>query len=252
MGRSPSTEVRILRADGRELWAMNSVHVVIGGMGAVSAYEGALTDLTAQRTLLAEKSLLLEELYHRVHINLQIIISLLSSAARQTEDAVAREHFEDVSRRVQSLALAQERLFRAGNLNRIAFHGYLEDLARGIVERDQRITLVLDLIELELPIDKAVPLGLIANELIMNALKHTLAVSTPGLIKVSLHSEGGRAILAIQDNGVRRSGSTEGAALRLVERLATQLDAEVTSAGAQAGGSLTSVRFAPCGRQPQQ
>jgi PAS domain S-box-containing protein len=245
-----TAEVRILRRDGRELWAMNSVHVVSDQTGPVRAYEGALTDVTAQRTLLEEKSLLLEELYHRVHNNLQIIISLLSSAARQIEDPVAREHFADVSQRVQSLALVQERLYRAGNLKRIAFHGYLEDLARGIIGTDQRVTLALDLAELELSIDQAAPLGLIANELILNALKHAFAAGSRGVIRVSLRVESdGRAILEIENNGVGPGGSSAEAGLRLVRRLATQLGAEVVSSAGQDGGTRATVRFAPWSTQ---
>ncbi len=145
-----------------------------------AALESEITDhKTAQQELsrsLREKEVLLKEVHHRVKNNMQVISSLLNIQADSIMDKRFQTLLTESQQRIKSMALIHENLYRSDSLLEINFHDYIEMLTNGLVRfyRFERlaITLHLDVDNIYLDIDTAVPCGLIINELVSNSLKH--------------------------------------------------------------------------------
>jgi PAS domain S-box-containing protein len=200
---------------------------------------------------LGEKEVLLQEIHHRVKNNMQVISSLVSLQAEESPDAAMRAVLMDVAHRVRSMALVHEKLYQSIDLARVEFDEYARSLlsylwhAHGAMEPGTRLT--MDLAPVSLPVNMAVPCGLILNELFSNALKHAFGNGAGGEIAVSL-SGGmqGPVRMVVRDNG---SGLPEGfdwrearsLGLRLVHMLAGQLHAAVEVANN--GGTEFAITF---------
>ncbi|MBD3414909.1 MAG: PAS domain S-box protein [Candidatus Aminicenantes bacterium] len=154
---------------------------------------------------LHEKEILLKEIHHRVKNNMQVISSLINIQARRLKDHKIREMFRATRNRVMSMALVHERLYRAEDLARIDFSKYIERVAVHLMSyyRDlsQNIDLKKDLDDIFLDVTKAVPLGLITNELLTNSLKHAFPKSKKGEIKIEIKQKKNMCLLTIRDNG---------------------------------------------------
>lgn len=211
----------------------------------------ALDRQRTRRELEENRDLLTRELYHRLHNNLQLVITLIAFTGRAIADADAREKLEDVGRRVQSLSLLQERLYRGGDFRRIDFATFLSELVNNLVGLDTRaIAVKLQLEPGALPVDTAIPLGLIANELITNALKHAFSSRSEGELSIIFRGLDERQhILEIADDGVgvsaepREPGSSGGLGMRLVHRLVQQISGRIELLTREGGGSRWRVTF---------
>lgn len=204
---------------------------------ALKESEELLQIALAQRTgELREKEVLLKEIHHRVKNNLQVISSLVSLQADGSQDETVREGLLDVTYRVRSMALVHEKLYRSDDLARVDFAGYAESLLSYLWQAHgaaaTKIRLNLELKPLQLPVDTAVPCGLILNELAGNALKHAFRQRERGEVTVCLSAEERTVRLAVRDDGVGMPADldwrqTSSLGLRLVQMLAGQLRAEV-------------------------
>ena len=157
------------------------------------------------KSALREKEVLLREIHHRVKNNMQVITSLLNLQASQTADPAARAMLEESRQRVRSIALIHEKLYRTASLADVDFGAYLKSVADELLRTFGRpeITCVLDLEPLRLEIGRAIPAGLIVNELLTNTLRHAFPPGTKGTARVRLHATGeGMAELTVQDDGV--------------------------------------------------
>ncbi|MBP2232253.1 two-component sensor histidine kinase [Azospirillum agricola] len=188
---------------------------------------------------LAEKDLLMREVNHRIKNSLQVVSSLLSLQAQSAGDLRLRAQLDEAGRRVQAISDIHRLLYRIDDVRFIPFHDYLtalcRDLERSALSEGGGWRLELAVEPVEVPTDQAVPLGLIANELVMNAIKHAYpdrrADGPPHPIAVGLAREPSGAIrLTVSDHGVglpagfdwRRSRSL---GMRLVHTLSGQLGA---------------------------
>ena len=200
---------------------------------------------------LHEKEVLLKEVHHRVKNNLQVISSLVSLQADGSKNETVREVLRDVTYRVRSMALVHEKLYQSADLAHINFAEYsrslLSYLWRAHGAEKFIVNLLLDLEPVLLPVDIAVPCGLILNELAGNALKHAFKGRTEGEVTVSLRSlPDSRISLAVRDNGI---GLPEGLdwrqarslGLRLVQMLAGQLGGTVEASDGK--GTMFEVVF---------
>ena len=168
---------------------------------------------------------------------MQVISSLVSLQADQLQDAAVRDVLQDVTHRVRSMAMIHEKLYQSTDLAKVDFAEYTKSLAnylwRSYSSEASGIRLTTDLKQILLPVDKAVPCGLIINELISNALKHAFAGNTEGEVTVSLRNgDPGEVVLSVRDNGRGfPSGfdwsQANSLGVRLVQMLAGQLDAYV-------------------------
>lgn len=189
----------------------------------------ALSRARERRDLQANREILLEELYHRLHNTLQMVVGLIAMTARSVTDPDARDKVQDLSRRIQSLTLLQEPFYRAEDLRRVDFRAFLvrlvDERRRSLpdgVGIDPRIGAV------DLPVGMAVPLGLIANELLMDAVRRAGA----GRISLNLERDADTVVLSVT-TAASAEGEGEGApgmGMHLVRRLADQMRARVSCA----------------------
>ena len=158
------------------------------------------------RASLAEKEALLQEIHHRVKNNLQLISSLLHLQAKNPGKKDPGELFVDSENRIRSLTLIHESLYQSKNFSRIEFAGYLRELLVRLLQAykkpGQAIEGAVTGNEIFLDITRAIPCGLIANELISNALKHAFPGGRQGEILVAIMKEGDQISLSVKDNGV--------------------------------------------------
>ena len=128
------------------------------------------------REALSEKEVLLKEIYHRVKNNLQVVSSLLSLQSRRLADDHTRRLLADSANRLNSMAMVHEQLYRAENLSSIGLAEYLQKLASNLTSVNQplsaRVPIELEAEELYVAVERAIPFGLIVNELVSNAYRH--------------------------------------------------------------------------------
>ena len=156
---------------------------------------------------LQEKVVLLKEIHHRVKNNLQVITSLLNLQARDIVDESAQKLFINSQSRVQTMALIHERLYQSDNLSKVNFAEYIPALVDSLFSTyktgSQEVDLQIDVEELMIELDQAIPCGLIVNELMSNALKYAFPEERSGTIVVQLHAlEDNMLELNVSDNGI--------------------------------------------------
>jgi two-component sensor histidine kinase len=189
------------------------------------------------RASLREKEILLQEVHHRVKNNLQVISSLISLQLRPIKDPVNREALQACQARVQAISLIHAMLYQSKDYANVPFSDYAPLLANNIFETlgtvPDSISLDLAIDDVRLPVDKAIPCGLILNELITNALKHGFPNGRSGTIRVELgKASRDRLQLSVRDDGV---GLPAGMDIRQTQSLGMHLVCALTE---QLGGEL--------------
>lgn len=186
---------------------------------------------------LQEKEVLLREIHFRVKNNLQIVSSLLYLQSRSVTDEDSAKIFKESQNRVKSMALIHEKLYRSENLARVDFADYIRNLVAyhfmsyGVASG--KIDLHINIDEVLLGIDTAIPCGLIVNELVSNSLKHAFPDPRKGEISIDLHSYGdSRFKMVVTDNGIGfKDGMdfkrTQTLGLQLVNTLVKQIDGKI-------------------------
>lgn len=159
------------------------------------------------RDALAQKSLLIKEIHHRVKNNLQVVMSLLSLQAKRLKDPVAQEALRDTSTRINALALVHRILYEIDDENTVDLQRLIEQLTEqtgeGFGGDDRSVRITADVIPRSVPSDMAVALSLFAVEAITNAFKHAFPAGRDGTIRVVLETaDRNRLRFAIEDNGV--------------------------------------------------
>lgn len=181
------------------------IHNAAGGTVGISTITRDISQRKRnERLQLAE--VLLREVHHRVKNNLQVITSLLKLHAEQMVDPAAQAAFRDSQDRVRSIALLHERLHKAEALGSVEIQGYAEELIQALLRASGRqpVAVKIEAQRIELPMDAAVPLGLILSELVSNALRHAFddPPRRPPELQVSLRPGGpGELRLEVGDNG---------------------------------------------------
>jgi two-component sensor histidine kinase len=167
-----------------------------------SSLEGLVND---KDKLITEKEWLLKEIHHRVKNNLQIVISLLNSQTVYLKNSDALEAILDSQHRVNSISLIHQKLYQSNNLARIDMNEYICDLVAYLKESfgiGNSIEMILEIEPVDLDVSLAVPLGLILNEAITNAIKYAFPADRRGRIEIALDEPlPGTIILSISDNG---------------------------------------------------
>lgn len=240
-------EYRIKLPDGSMKWIEAygiASFDMIGGRKQATSFVGTVADITGRKSReqilkasLDEKEVLLKEIHHRVKNNMQVISSLVDLQSDAVKDPAMRGIFQDVNHRVRSMAMVHEKLYQSADLARVEFADYTKSLLgylwQAMGTAASGIQLEMNLEPVYLPVNAAVPCGLILNELFSNALKHAFKGRRSGKVSVALHGDDQRKVhLSINDNGIglpsgmdwERSRSL---GLRIVKILARQLHAEV-------------------------
>ncbi|MBF0544522.1 MAG: response regulator [Candidatus Riflebacteria bacterium] len=181
---------------------------------------------------LAAREILLQEVHHRVKNNLQIIAGLLNMESRHITDEAAKKAFENTRSRIDAIAFVHNKLHTSTDLAHVNMADYVKSLAAQLQtsygKEERKVTLKLEVSEeVEFNLEISVPLGLLFNEIITNAIKHAFPDNREGEIKISLIPDGsGNLVFTVKDNGVGippekvKSGST---GTKLINMLARQL-----------------------------
>ncbi|TKD66218.1 sensor histidine kinase [Flavobacterium sp. ASW18X] len=228
------------------------VFTVLGLIGLVYAYAKSIKNqrLIAEQKhfiedSLKEKESLLREIHHRVKNNLQMVSSLLSLQTRNTKSKAAIEALEEGKSRVKAMALIHQKLYQNEDLSYIEMQGYIESLINSVQsvykKGGHNINITVDAEGTELDIDRAIPFGLILNELVSNTFKYAFPEGDDnGKIYIHLRKEGDQGYFEYSDNGIglpedmdERSNSSMGFRLmnRLVNQLKSKLNVDRTTQG---------------------
>ncbi|MEA2986462.1 MAG: hypothetical protein QOD94_2716 [Alphaproteobacteria bacterium] len=240
---------------GRRTMLLNARTVFYEGNNSTSLLV-AIEDITRRRTLerekdelLRQKDLLLEEMNHRVNNSLQIIASILLLKAQTVQSVETRRHLHDAHERVMAVATVQEQLHPTPFGAQIEVRNYLtklcESLAASMILDSQPVSLRVEAGEGSTTSQQAVSMGLIATELVINALKHAFPHSAKGEVVVGFESTASAWRLSVSDNGVGIIAPLPEAPVRIglgtsiVEALARQLGGRVTTSANSPGTSVS-------------
>ncbi len=208
-------------------------------IGVVLAFRDVTEQVRAEEQVkasLREKEVLLKEIHHRVKNNLQVMSSLLYLQSKNIKDKETLEMFQESQSRVRSMALVHERLYQSQDLARIDFAEYIRNLANHLFRsygvNTNVIKLKINVDDVPLGVDTAIPCGLIINELVSNCLKHAFHDDRVGEIRIELRADDGEFTLMVSDNGVgfpedldfRDTGSL---GLQLVNMLVEQFEGTI-------------------------
>ncbi len=221
-----------LRAQQREIGQKNE---------QLSRLRGEKEFLLRQKDRLAgEKERLLREIHHRVKNNLQVVMSLLSAQAASLQDQAALSAIQESQHRVQAMALIHQKLYQTEGVARIPMPAYLEEVAAYLTDsyrHAQAVRFYAEADDIELDVTQAVPLGLIINEAVTNALKYAFPGGRPGRVLVALQRlEECAYRLTVADNGVGlpadyRPAQSRSLGMTLLHGFSAQLGGELRMTG---------------------
>lgn len=220
------------------------VFTLLGFAGLVYAY---MKNIKNQRLLaeqkhfienaLVEKDSLLKEIHHRVKNNLQMVSSLLSLQTKNTRSKAVIEALEEGKSRVKAMALIHQKLYQNDDLSVIEMQGYIESLINSVQsvfkKGGHKINITIDAEGVELDIDRAIPIGLILNELVSNSFKYAFPdAEQEGKIYIHIRKSPEEGFFEYSDNGVGLPDDSEerednSMGLRLIRRLVNQLQSSL-------------------------
>jgi PAS domain S-box-containing protein len=236
---SPHVRAEMIRKDGSRVpIELSMANLVLDGR--IIGRVGVARDITDRRlaeeqirTSLQEKEVLLKEIHHRVKNNLQIISSLLNLQSKYIGDPQALQMFIDSQNRVKSMALIHEILFQSRDIAKIDFSEYIKNISahlfRSYGAYSKKIGLVINVKDIMLDVDTAIPCGLIVTELVSNSLKYAFIDGREGSIYIELSSDNHESLtLIVCDNGLGLPihvdlQNMDSLGLKLVAALANQL-----------------------------
>ncbi|MHB8095407.1 MAG: PAS domain-containing protein [Candidatus Aminicenantales bacterium] len=245
-------------ADGRRLWIRTTAKPVRDGEKIVRIV-GNIMDITDRkkaeddlRKLIRQREIIMKELQHRVKNSLAVVSGLLGLESESVTDAHTRQIFKDTRSRILSISSIYERLSVSADFDRVDLGSYIKGLAESLFKtfapKTGNIRLKTRLDDVILDTKRGVPLGLIANELIMNSLKYAYPDGAEGEIRIDLGKSGEKIVLDVADDGVGMpgeigSGTGGGTGLNLVRMLTEQIDGELDITKDR--GTRVIVRFHP-------
>jgi PAS domain S-box-containing protein len=216
-----NVEYRVVWPDESVHWLSNRSKVFYNDNGEPYRIAGAVIDITARKEFeqqieaaLKEKEILLNEVHHRVKNNLQIISSLLNLKSGYLTNLEARESIIESRNRVKIMSIIHEHLYKSGDLVRINYSKFIKTLMQQILNfyslESNKTKLKLDIDEIKLNVDKAIPCSLIINELISNSFKHGFTRDGSGEVSLRFKSVESNA------KGTAQKGSAEKKLLLIV------------------------------------
>ena len=193
---------------------------------------------TAEETVrasLEEKIVLLREVHHRVKNNLQILISLMNLQSRTVSDPQVIAALQESTQRIRAMSMVHEKLYGGTDLSHIELRNYLSSLVNSQVAFNQlrpgKVTVEIGAQDILLDINTAIPLGLIINELISNAIKYAFPDDREGTIWIDARTNGMLLDITVSDNGIGMPGGIDlkmspSLGLRLVSGLVIQTEGD--------------------------
>lgn len=242
-GKPGHYEGSLVMHDGSLMWAELFISPIVTE-GVVHEVSCMAHDITEKKKAehdmlenLREKEILLKEVHHRVKNNLQIISSIFSLQRDHVGgDPRSLALLLESRNRIHSMSFIHESLYQNKNFNQVDFAHYVQGLCQNLVmsySLSGKVRLHTDLQHIMLDLDKAIPCGLILNELISNALKHAFPGGRGGVIRISMKESGSTIQIGLEDDGTGfpmgyTDESDKGLGMELVQMLMEQLDGKAT------------------------
>ena len=239
-GEKPDKRVRTFTNLNGEQISFIEHHSVLKKHGKVVGLSLIIEDVTERckaekkiRESLIEKEMFLREIHHRVKNNLQIISSLLNLQVGRIGDGRARRLLRESQMRIQAMAMIHEHLYQSRTLAKIKFKEYVERLVNNIfTSYGAKVKKRLEIENIQLDLDTAIPLGLIINELVTNSIKYAFPTGK-GTITIKLTTKNNKVTLTVADNGIGLPENiniekTETLGLKLVNILTKQINGKLT------------------------
>jgi PAS domain S-box-containing protein len=249
-------EYRIVDKKGKSFIVLSRGAPHMDSAGKITSWVGIHLDITERKryearleSSLREKEVIIKEVHHRVKNNMQVISGFLELQSNYIDDPLAVEKMNECQRRVRTMALVHEKLYQSKSLGAINAAEYIRSLIADLMNSYSLSTLVdvsVDVDDVSINLDMAIPCGLIINELVTNSLKYAFAGRDTGKLALSLHHRDDHTfVLTVHDDGVglpadfeARSKASLG--MQLVGVLVHQLGGEMTT-GNDAGARFTIV-----------
>jgi PAS domain S-box-containing protein len=248
----PSGEVKWAAITGRAVFARDGAGLLIGTMRDVTDSKAVAAALQAT---LDQKQLLLQELNHRIKNSLQLVTSLLRLQIRRIDDPASRHNIEDATARISTIAHIHQRLYRDQDIERLDFGAFLSELCADLQGASPRCRLTVHAPHISVPTDRAIPLALIANELVNNAFKYAYPENAGGPVSVGIARVDPDAIeIRVSDQGEGlpvgfEVKTAKSLGMILVSSLAQQLAAKIVIAETDKGATV--VVTAPIEENPR-
>jgi len=205
------TQFRVKKKNGEYIWANNKRTLLRDLDGNPKYIIGNVRDISERKKYvdaldqsLKEKEMLLSEIHHRVKNNLSIVSSLIE-LQKGTREEITEADLKDIQDRIRSIALVHEKLYQAETLAEVDLSIYIEDLLKMIESslgsKQKNVEIVSDLDSVIIDNKKAVPVGLLINELVNNCYKYAFVDKESGQINISLKKKDQDIVLKVEDNG---------------------------------------------------
>lgn len=203
------------------VWFDTIYNPILDESGNVSRVAVIARDISMQKQAeiqlkesVKEKEVLIREIHHRVKNNMQIINSLLQLQALHSNDQKVNEMFEESRNRINTMALVHEKLYQSDKISKINIGQYIRDLGKNLFESFKvntgKVSFKSEIADISLPINRAIPLGLVLNELISNSLKYAFSDGRDGEIFIKFCPTAGDEVeLTVRDNGIGLSTEAE-------------------------------------------
>ncbi|WP_440999167.1 histidine kinase dimerization/phosphoacceptor domain -containing protein [Fodinibius sp. SL11] len=186
---------------------------------------------------LREKETLLAEIHHRVKNNLAVISGLLQLESSNVENEHTEQILKNSQLRIQSMATVHEMLYKAHDFNNLSFNDFIKKMVASIHDiyksAYSELSVEVDVKDIDLNVNQAVPFGLMVNELVTNAFKHAYPDGGSGVVAISFFEEEGNVVLTVEDEGMGLDSDfsleeSESLGFSLIKILSQQIDADVT------------------------
>ncbi len=213
--------IRIVQPDENVRWVRIQGHRRENEPAGLLRVEGTVQDVTESRLAeerirkaLQEQTVLLREVHHRVKNNLQAIIHLIEARREQLEDPTVERFLRELQEQARTMSFVYEQLYQSESIANVEMEYYLHDLAENVLLAfggGRAIELAVDAHDVNLDVETAMPVGLIVNEILTNALKHAFPEPCPpgARVGISLVADGEEYVLKIADNGVGIPAGTD-------------------------------------------
>jgi two-component sensor histidine kinase/PAS domain-containing protein len=243
-GNPYEIELEITRPDGVKRVVLSRGQVKPNASDSAIMLIGTSQDITEIKrkeeiisASLREKEILLKEIQHRVKNNMQVISSMLSMQAQYARDESDARMFQDSQDRIRSMSLVYDQLRRSQDLAGINIKEYVNELISNLINSYRpdacHVSSQIDVDDISVDLDLAVPCGLLINELVTNSLKHAFKDKSEGIIRISMHKTSNNMLdVTVADNGIGLPENLDVASsptlgMTLLHTLSEQLGAKV-------------------------
>jgi PAS domain S-box-containing protein len=258
-GNRQHFEMQFYNTEGKALWLETYLSPIVLGNGKIEEISCIAQDITEKKLAesriknsLKEKEVLLKEVHHRVKNNLQVISSILNLQSGYIKDSKTLEILKESQNRIKSMAFIHESLYQTKDFSKINFSEYIANLSENLVHSyeiyNNYIELKLNIEQVYLNLDLAIPCGLILNELVSNSLKYAFPKNRKGEVRIDIKVKKNEIMMSVSDNGIGLPKNLDIAksdtlGLQLVHALTEQLDGNIKMKSAYNKGTTFKINF---------